>query len=271
VSATETALTTRIKGRDLTINKKEGGMVGLVIEQGRDYAALKGVVKKYRWSKVLKGLKQDPRTVDRYLRIGGSWWGGEPTDSPFWANLPYDLLKLEWLCRLSQDQLKELLKYVDCRKASRSVLISTVKRTLGQPETDARKAHTTAQAIAKRWIGYVTRTLEAIDELADTDADREVLHELAEELEAGYADIKESLTLQEACPEGQLEGGEADGQESADLEDVDGLDGDEVPEEEDLQEEDLHEEDDLEEEEDTEGDSEEAATATRPGRRTLSR
>jgi len=221
VGANETTLINQIKGLSQMIDRKEGGLVIDLIKLARLYAELKQVTKKHRWQKVLKDLGQSPRVVGRYITIGTSWWADAPHDSAVWAKLPYDLLKLEWLCRLSEDQLTNLLEFVDCRKTGRSVLIGTVKRALGQPETDVRQAHTTATAIVKRWQDYVTRTLYAIEALTDTVAEPEVLHELAEQLEAGYADIKESLMLPEDGSDDlqdHLEGEEGDSEESAGLE-----------------------------------------------------
>jgi len=216
------------------IDRKEGGMVVDLVKLARLYVELKAVVKKHRWQKVLKDLGQNPRVVSRYLLIGTCWWSEEPSDSPVWAKLPYDLLKLEWLCRLTRTQLTGLLEYVDCRKTGRSVLIGAVKRKLGQPDAEARKTHTTADAIVKRWQDYVNRTLEAIDELTDTATEPGILEELAEKLEAGFADIQGSLTPQEEGPDdhqAELEEGEGDAEESDNPEEED-ADGEDAEEEE---------------------------------------
>jgi len=202
----------RIKEKSQAIAKTEQQFVLDVIDLGRLFVTLKENVKRFRWLKELKDLKCHPRVVSRYLIIGYSWWGNQTPGSNILAKLPSDLHKLEWLCRVTPDQLKHLLVNLDCRELSRDEVIEAVQRNLGQSTKVARKAaRLSVEEVAKRWDDYVDRTLNAIDLLDEDDVENEEgIQQFLERLEAGVAAIRETLQPPLDGQTDQVDGDEED-------------------------------------------------------------
>ena len=120
------------------IDRREGDIVLSHIRIAHYLAELRAAVKR-TWGQRLKALGINPRVAARYLKIADHW----PTEiglseSDFLPRLPVDLLKLEWLCRIPLERLGELLKQLDCKKATRTEVIAAVREALGEapPETE---------------------------------------------------------------------------------------------------------------------------------------
>jgi hypothetical protein len=86
-----------------------------------------------QWTALVRELGYHARTASRYQKLGASWWadriGTQGTD--WCTGFPPDLQKLEWLCRLSDEQLRALLAKLDPKKASRPAIRRAVQDILG--------------------------------------------------------------------------------------------------------------------------------------------
>jgi hypothetical protein len=130
------ALLDKIRAEQVNVNSREGPIVASLLRICMHVAELRGLVKK-DWSKRLKQVGMNARVASRYVQIGKSWLGQIGlTESDLLSRLPTDLLKLEWLCRLSTDQLDGLLAQMDCKKTSRGQVIAAVKGILGDTDSD---------------------------------------------------------------------------------------------------------------------------------------
>jgi hypothetical protein len=76
--------------------------------------------------------------------------------------LPPDLLKLEWLCRLPEAQLGNLLDKLDCKKATRPEVIAAVREALG--EDPPAKAEDDVEKSVQRFIGRPVKTIDRLNE-----------------------------------------------------------------------------------------------------------
>lgn len=114
------------------IDRHEGDVVACHIRIGVRLVALRSLAKK-TWGKQLKALGISPRVASRYLKIVRNWPDEIGlTESDLLTRLPTDLLKLEWLCRVSVSQLEGLLNTLNCKKATRSQVIAAVREVLGE-------------------------------------------------------------------------------------------------------------------------------------------
>jgi len=175
------------------LHQGEGCLVLKAINLGRLFVALKSSVRRNCWLKELKKLNYDERIVRRYLIIGDSWWiAPPPTGRELLTRLPYDLQKLEWLCRLSQEKLDQLSSCRDLREDSRSEVISRVKQLLGVKGGTSEISEPSLADLQKRFDTNVIRILDAIDELPDETTDQQRL-EILDTLTKGFKEIEESL------------------------------------------------------------------------------
>jgi hypothetical protein len=165
-----------------------------VIDLASDFVLLQRQCPR-RWLKELRFLGYHPRIACRYTAVGSSWWADQSgrIASDLAGKLPYDLNKLEWLCRLPEAELVELLKDIDVQKEGRSRVIKAVQRRLGQDPSPAAQAKVTAEAVLKRWEKYVASTLDAIEALGHDVATEEARQELAKVLEAKFFEIQDAL------------------------------------------------------------------------------
>jgi hypothetical protein len=83
------------------------------------------------WDRHVTEIGFAPKVARRLQRLGSSWWARSGLDESTLSQLPADLMKLEWLCRLSPQKLRDLLFTLDCKKAVRQTIIDAVQASLG--------------------------------------------------------------------------------------------------------------------------------------------
>jgi hypothetical protein len=144
------------------IDRYEGDVVASHIRIGGRLTKLRLLAKK-TWAKQLNALKISPRVANRYLTIARSWPNEIGlSESDLLPRLPADLLKLEWLCRVPQAQLGDLLDKLDCKKATRSQVIAAVREALGEdPPT---RAEPDVEEFVDRFIARLVKTVERLHE-----------------------------------------------------------------------------------------------------------
>jgi len=187
-------LLTQIEVATNQLHNDEGNLVLKAIRLGQLFVALKCSVRPNRWLKELEKLKYKERDVRRYLAIGSSWWHtAQAPVSELLTNLPYDLHKLECLCRLDQSQLESLSRCRDLRSDSRGEIFSRVQVLLGQGnDTETAVSAPSVADIKKRIDGNVDRILEVLDTLP-ADATDEQRLEIFATLQKGLEEFEESL------------------------------------------------------------------------------
>jgi hypothetical protein len=183
----------KITAEKRRIAENEGNLVLNAISMGKHFAELKSLCPR-RWLRELDELGFSPRTASRYLQLGTSWWANQTPRSDVLSQLPVDLHKLEYLCRLSSEQLVQFLKIVDCKDCNRSELITMVLRLLGERRQASKPAaKKNVDLILKEWDRYVCRTLEAIEELGPDAASDEIRAKLTEGLHSKFAEVEDML------------------------------------------------------------------------------
>jgi hypothetical protein len=190
-----TSIVNQIDEQTKALAKAEGDQVLRVLRIARLFVKLKREAKPLQWQKEVRARGYDPRVVRRYLLLGASWLGSPETpEREIPQGLPYDMLKLEWLCRLSREQLASMREFIDVCKVSRTAVIEAVRRRLGEPQrAQSGAVKPNVQAIKKRCDDAVTRIFEAIDGLGHSAAEDEVRQQLAVDLAARFAEIEEAL------------------------------------------------------------------------------
>ena len=141
----------------------EGIIILSLIAIGKHLARLRSLAKR-NWAKSLNHIPICPRVASRYLLLGESWLADIGlNESDLLHHLPADLMKLEWVCRLNANQLQELLRTTDPKKASRSEVIRHVKEILGHPGTN-KPAQDPGRILTKLCQRLLTLAEEAIGE-----------------------------------------------------------------------------------------------------------
>jgi hypothetical protein len=178
----------RIQGLDRKMRAGETANVRLVIEQGRLLVELKKQVP-YSWLDKLSQIGIHERVARRYLTIGECWPTDDRTpESGLLEQMPYDLLKLEWLCRLKPEDLGAFVRTCDCRTEPRGSLIKRVQRMLGETPSDSGKDAPGLDPLRKESESYVRRMLKAAESLDDNQR-----QELAKEVEAKFLELQQAL------------------------------------------------------------------------------
>jgi len=221
-------LISKIRGQLSRVAENEGAAIVSVIELALLYVELREKVRKRQWEKTVTDLGVCPRFAGRYLHIGASWWTqAQALSSDLLAQLPCDVHKLEWLSKLSREDLLACLKLVDCKTCSRGAVIKAVQRMLGVTRAASEEQPVTVKELRKRWADYIRRMVDAIDRLTVDDQTRE---QLLDELQSQFAEVEESLnpengrvdpppseivvegtstvTATDDCEEGKQEGGD---------------------------------------------------------------
>jgi len=201
------ALVSEIKARLDKVAEKEGAVILSIIELADLYGKLRKSVRDSQWEKRLAELGQHPRVVSRYLSIGRSWWGSNVARvSTFLPQMPIDVHKLEWLAKLSPEELPYCVKLIDCKHSSRGAVIQAVQRMIGERPAASEDRHTSVKDLKKRWSDYIRRMVSAIDNLGDRDVDGKVRQDLWDEMQAKFAEVEKILNPEEAKGVGQLVG-----------------------------------------------------------------
>ncbi len=141
------------------------------------------------WGQQLKAIGLNPRVASRYLKIAEHWPAEIGlNESDLLLRLPLDLLKLEWLCRVPLDPLKDLLRQLDCKKATRSRVIAAVREALGEdppiePDSD----------VDNFVQGCLRRLAKALDRLHEMFPEAEEQARGRELLAVGLREVQEAL------------------------------------------------------------------------------
>jgi hypothetical protein len=178
----------RIAREEKKIAGNEDKVVASHVSIGRALAELRKLAKK-DWAVRLKRLDISPRVASRYIKLGESELariGLLESDLP--GKLPPDLMKLEWLCKLTADQLRDLQGRLDLKKANRHKVIEAVKGVLNLP-SKPKAAPGLGKAVAsalKRLCDAVGRIDAEVEDPADRQHIREQvlrgLHEVEKNL-----------------------------------------------------------------------------------------
>jgi hypothetical protein len=178
----------RIQALDRKIRQGETANVRLVVEQGRLVVDLKKQVP-FSWLDKLSKIGIHERVARRYLTIGECWPTDDRTpESDLLADMPYDLLKLEWLCRLKLEDLAVFVRTCDCRTEPRGILIKRVQRMLGQAPSDPVEGAPGLAPLRKESDAYVRRVLKAAESL-----DQDQRQELAKDVESRFVQLRQAL------------------------------------------------------------------------------
>jgi hypothetical protein len=171
------------------IDRCEGDVVAAYIRIARHLADMRQLAKK-GWAKQIKAIGMHPRVADRYLKISQHWHDEIGlSESDLLPRLPPDLLKLEWLCRVPLDRLREMMKAFDCKKATRPQVIAAVREVLG--EGPAAKAEPDVNKFVERSLNRLTKM---IDRLNETFSKPEKQKQARDLLAAGLQGILDSLS-----------------------------------------------------------------------------
>jgi len=190
------ALVAEIKTCTSKLSQDEGGVVLTVLQLAGLYVELRKTVQKGDWQKTLAELKASPRVVSRYLKIGKSWCAGTPVSTALVTKLPYDLHKLEWLSKLSPQNLAKCLESIDCKQGTRAAVIQVVKELLGEGQAALEAPKMTVQEITKRWSGYIDRMVTAIGNVDLQAVDDQRRRQLLDELYAKFCELEDAINTE---------------------------------------------------------------------------
>ena len=170
------------------IDRYEGDVVASHIRIGSHLTQLR-LLAKNNWAKQLKTIGISPRVASRYLKIAQHWPSEIGlSESDLLPRLPPDLLKIEWLCRVPQAQIGDLLDKLDCKKANRPQVIAAVRAALGEdpPPKDE-------QDVMKFVRRFIDRLVKTVDRLPETFPELEQQDRARELLAAGLHEVQDAL------------------------------------------------------------------------------
>jgi hypothetical protein len=170
-----------VEGKSILIDRE----LGLHFRQLRDL--LPGT-----YLKELAKLGYNPRVASRYMTLATHWPPERTPGSDILLQLPHDVQKLEWLCRLPLDRLEMLCQAMDLRTTGRPAVIAAVKRMLGLAEEDGTEAKPAPQptlaAVRKKLDTFAVRLQTDLDQLSTPEKPQTL-----QDLEAIVAKLRGSL------------------------------------------------------------------------------
>ena len=190
----------KIKEELAKLDRNDGQAVAGLIAAGVHLVVLQAATRTRRnWTERVKtiplGARRhgflNPRTARRLQELGESHWGreNETPGSKILEQLPTDLQKLTWLCKLSHEQLEDLLHCVDCKEEGRLVVINAVKAMLPDFEPSASKSVSTDKVVAS-FKQTVVKTATALGVAADDAKGKgDICSRLREALDEALADL----------------------------------------------------------------------------------
>ena len=187
LSAVIDGLKQRVQEREVKIRKTAAELIPLIWEQAVDLHKLRKKARK-NWQMVLDDIDMDRRVADRYVKIAEEW--AKPSKKPeaeMFDRLPYDLLKLEWLCRLPAADLKALSDEMDLVKTDCGSIVKEVKLLLGE-KVEVKVV--TIKAVLKSWEGFRDRVLTDLGDLSAEDRQK-FMDSLEATLEPFKAEIRQ--------------------------------------------------------------------------------
>jgi hypothetical protein len=186
-----TKIRAEIRAEQQKIDRNEGNVIASWIAIGERLAALQAASGR-TWGKQLEGLGYHPRVASRLQKLAKAW-GGKigRIASDLLPQLPADLNKIETLCRLDQEQLRDLLRNINCKKISRRDLVAEVRAALGEepPTTKSGGSDDTLKAIER----LLARLAERLEDLKGEAAGAVLGEQLKESLKNGIARLQESI------------------------------------------------------------------------------
>jgi len=198
MDANVSALVKKIKEVQFGIVQDESHIVLKYVEIGQLLLQLKRVAKS-DWENEVQKLGYPPRVARRYMAIGRTWWAGSGLQESGVINqLPPDLMKLEWLCRLDKDQLLGAIHHWPCRKWSRTLVIDAVKHDLKIIEKPKATRPPTLDRITIDCERVIDRLVEALEDSADEIADPESRQRLWDDLNSRFAKVENLLATNPA-------------------------------------------------------------------------
>lgn len=187
------ALVAKIKETQQAIRGNECQNVLKMVEIGEMLVQLKQM-SNGDWLKHIELLTYDKRVAGRLMQLGKSWWSkGGLKESNLLNELPLDLMKLEWLCRLSREQLIEGLRNWKVRKWSRSQVIDAVQGVLHVPSKPKAVRIVSLDRLTEEAERFVERALAAISASSDELADPTIRQRLFDEVSTTLAKVEEAL------------------------------------------------------------------------------
>jgi hypothetical protein len=172
----------QVRSEQSKIGQDEGRTVSCLARIGALLNEIQ-IVAGRTWTKLVAELGYHPRAATRYQRLGASWIARiGTTGSEFLNHLPSDIQKLDWLCRLTPEQLRVLLQNVDLKNSTRNAVKGAVKAVLGIPSD----APTTRGDIARilklvdRFSSQMIKALECLDVSALDNQARQRIQALLE-------------------------------------------------------------------------------------------
>jgi hypothetical protein len=188
-------LVSEITKEQQKIDRHEGNVVACQLRIANCLAQLRVEAKK-TWAKQLKAMGMSPRVASRFLTIARHWPAEIGlNESDLLPRLPTDLLKLEWLCRVPQDQLGDLLTNLDCKKATRSQVIAAVREALG--EDPPPQAEPDAEKFVQRLI---VKLMNSVERLGDKFHQPEQQDHVRGLLAAGLQQVQDALQAPVVLP-----------------------------------------------------------------------
>jgi hypothetical protein len=131
------------------------------------------------------------RVARRYILLGEHWCDDQHTPPrELLSVLPYDIHKLEWLCKLPIEKLKMLNETADLRERSRGEVITSVKRMLGMTNLQIHPEQEALKPLKQLWQHSIERLLDGIEDL--TAVQRQ---QLAEDIETKAAQLMDALQV----------------------------------------------------------------------------
>lgn len=180
----------QIRQGERSLRKNESASVPIVVEQARRIRQLRTKTRR-NWESTLKKAGIHERVGRRYLKIGEKWDTPERSPDPaLMGKLPGDLHKLEALCELPLDQLKELANQDDLFKKERNELIGAVRVLLGK---EAPKSQTRPlDATLKKFDSFVDSIENSVAKL-DATSKEEFAAEFETLLETLRGTVEDAL------------------------------------------------------------------------------
>jgi hypothetical protein len=197
----------QIKGEQEKIHRTEGSAIASLVQIGVLLIQLQAAAGR-TWTRTARELGYNPRTASRLQKLGSSWLAQIGTaGSEILNRLPADIQKLEWLCRLSEEHLRQLLANGDLKMTSRSKVIAEVKKILGEDEAQAQPASTDVARALDRILKQLLKLIEGA-QTEEQKCIREILVSRLQKVQQALAQktastsaIASEVDVESNCPE----------------------------------------------------------------------
>jgi len=194
-------LLARIKVFQASLAKSKAETVLNHVRIGKALFELKKATKtSTRWRSHLAELGFPRRIGDRYLQLGESWWTEELLEAEFLHHqLPADLEKLEWLCRLPRENLKDLVSVL--ADLPRETVIRKVQQKLGIKPATKPIDRVTAKAFKQKCESLMDQLIDLATEAGPDIGDDATRKSIVDDLMTRIEKIEAALTIQSGVSE----------------------------------------------------------------------